>query len=345
MSTYPISSTLGYKTCKIHTVTVENMRYIAITQGDPAGIGPEIIVRSWTAISQLCLPFGLQPVVFGQPDILELVAKNLCQPQVVPVVSCTHLDIAKLEYGKISAVCGQAAFDSLQAAISEALAGKVAGIVTTPLHKESLALAGHCYPGHTEILADRCGVTDFGMMLYLGSSPRLASPTGLAVVHVTLHTAMRSIFDQITPDSVRKKIVLVHDFMRKMKGTPPKIGVCSLNPHAGEGGLFGDEEITCIRPGIELARHEGMDVTGPLPADTIMLEAVRGRFDAAVAMFHDQGHIALKLLDMYRSVNITLGLPIIRTSVAHGTAFDIAGRGVADPGSLIEAVRVAAMLV
>jgi len=262
------------------------------------------------------------------------------------VVPCGSVDLTKIVPGQVSAEAGQAAFSALNAAISAALNGMVSAIVTAPLHKEALHLAGYDYPGHTEILAARCGVADIdsGMMLYLGASPRLASPTGLAVVHVTLHTAMRNIFSQITFESVLAKAMLVRDFMRRLKGSEPSIGVCSLNPHAGEGGLFGDEEIRIIRPAVEAARQRGLHIEGPLPADTIMPLAMQGRFDAVVAMFHDQGHIALKLLDMHRSVNITLGLPIIRTSVAHGTAFDRAWQGTADPGSLIEAVRVATVL-
>jgi 4-hydroxythreonine-4-phosphate dehydrogenase len=205
-------------------------------------------------------------------------------------------------------------------------------------------MAGCRFPGHTELIATRCGVENFAMMLYLGPSADLKGEHGLAVVHVTLHTAMRTIFDIITQENVLAKIHLANDFMLKMKGQPPAVGVCSLNPHAGEQGLFGQEELNIIAPTVMLACEEGINVSGPFPADTIMLRARDGEFDAVVAMFHDQGHIALKLLGMHQAVNITLGLPIIRTSVAHGTAFDIAWQGKANPTSLIEACRVAGVL-
>jgi 4-phospho-D-threonate 3-dehydrogenase / 4-phospho-D-erythronate 3-dehydrogenase len=216
------------------------------------------------------------------------------------------------------------------------------------------------------LLAHACGVDDFAMMLYLGPADDLLSPFGLAVVHVTLHTAMRNVFAQLTDESILAKARLADRFMsRLMRPTPgganrakatryrgtasasdprPRIGVCSLNPHCGEGGLFGEEERTIIRPAVERGVAEGMRLEGPLATDTLMVQARDGRFDAVVAMYHDQGHIALKLLGMQRAVNVTLGLPIIRTSVAHGTAFDIAWQRQAETGSMIEAIRVASRL-
>ena len=228
--------------------------------------------------------------------------------------------------------------------MSHAKENTIDAIVTAPIHKAALHRAGYHYPGHTEIFAEQCGVNNYAMMLYLGAGENLRGQYGLAVVHVTLHTAMKTIFEQMTTESVLAKIRLADGFMRRIidpNDHPPHIGVCSLNPHAGEEGLFGDEEIRIIRPAIEQAIAEGLQATGPMPADTIMVDAKNGKYDAVVAMFHDQGHIALKLLGMYRAVNITLGLPIIRTSVAHGTAFDKAWQGIADPGSLLEAVRIA----
>ncbi|MGL6196978.1 MAG: 4-hydroxythreonine-4-phosphate dehydrogenase PdxA [Thermoguttaceae bacterium] len=348
---------------------------LAITQGDPAGIGPEIIASAWPKIYQY------EPVVLGHPATLEKavkLSKNSAkvkkidsidelknhgfdfEANTIPCIKVVDDESADAEYGKISGVAGKAAFDAISAAIDLAKSGKVAGIVTAPINKESLHLAGFNYPGHTEILAEKCGCSDFGMMLYLGPGDYLGGKDGLAVVHVTLHTAMRNIFEQITIESVSQKIALIRDFMKKVKNAceetgakngaitdekiEPKIGVCSLNPHAGENGLFGTEELKIIAPAVEAAKKNGVNVEGPFPADTIMVQAKQGRFDAVVAMFHDQGHIALKLLGMFSAVNITLGLPIIRTSVAHGTAFEIAGKGIADPGSMIEAVRVAQRL-
>ena len=333
---------------------------IAITLGDPAGIGPELIVASWSEI------YRYNPIVFGHPTILRNAIKlrnvdlniveidNINQTRSerfvatanrIPCLKVVDDDAANVPYGKVDSKAGKAAYDSIVHAVDSALARQVDAIVTPPIQKESLNLAGYHYPGHTELLAEKCGVSDFAMMLYLGPGENLSGKEGLAVVHVTLHAAMKTIFEQITVDSVLQKSKLIDAFMGKIKGTKPEIGVCSLNPHAGEGGLFGDEEIRTIRPAIELAKAAGLHISGPYPADTIMVQAKNGRFDAVVAMFHDQGHIALKLLGMYRAVNITLGLPIIRTSVAHGTAFDIAGKGIAQTGSMIEAVRVAHRLL
>jgi 4-hydroxythreonine-4-phosphate dehydrogenase len=207
-----------------------------------------------------------------------------------------------------------------------------------------LHLAGHDYPGHTELLAELCGIQDFAMMLYLGPDERVRGKAGLGVAHVTLHTSLRSVFDQLTPTAIIAKAHLADRVMRCMLGDTPRIGVCALNPHAGEGGLFGNEEETIIAPAVRQAEAEGLRVYGPLPADTLMVRAAAGEFDGVVAMYHDQGHIALKLLGMHRAVNITLGLPIVRTSVAHGTAFDLAWRGRAETSSMVEAVRVASQL-
>jgi 4-hydroxythreonine-4-phosphate dehydrogenase len=182
------------------------------------------------------------------------------------------------------------------------------------------------------------------MMLYLGPDERVRGRAGLGVVHVTLHTALRKVFEQLTPEAIVAKAHLVDGVMRGMLGGRPRIGICALNPHAGEGGLFGSEEQTIIEPAVRQAASQGFDVHGPLPADTLMVRAAAGEFDGVVAMYHDQGHIALKLLGMHRAVNITLGLPIVRTSVAHGTAFDLAWQGRAETSSMVEAVRVASAL-
>jgi 4-hydroxythreonine-4-phosphate dehydrogenase len=215
------------------------------------------------------------------------------------------------------------------------MAGDADGIVTAPLHKEGLHAAGLPYPGHTEILAERTGVKEFAMVLAVGN---------LAVAHVTLHMALREVFRHLTPDAVLEKTRLLDGLLRRLLGRRPRLGVAALNPHASDGGLFGDEEATIIAPAVEAARREEFDASGPWPCDTLFVRARRGDFDGIVAMYHDQGHIALKLLGEGRAVNISAGLPIVRTSVAHGTAYDIAGRGIADHASLIEATRVAALL-
>ncbi len=330
---------------------------IGITMGDPAGIGPEIIAAAWTNPE---LHAWCRPVVVGHPAVLEravqlraspakvveiqTVAQAQPSPRVMPCLASSRGDLSGLEPGRIDPRAGHAAYEAVVCATQLALQGPFDAITTAPLHKEALDRAGHHYPGHTELLAELCGSGTFAMMLYLGPGEPLRGSAGLAVVHVTLHTAMRRVFETLTPEAVLAKARLAQQFMASLKSELPRIGVCALNPHAGEGGLFGDEEESIIRPAVEQGRAEGMLIDGPLPADTLMVHARDGRFDAVVAMYHDQGHITLKLLGMHRAVNVTLGLPIIRTSVAHGTAFDIAWQGRADCRSLLEAVRVASRL-
>ena len=320
------------------------MKTIAITMGDPAGIGPEIIAGAW---EQLRAIPDCRCVIYGHPEVMRRAAALRNTNAEIDCLACCPDDVLEVPPGVIDPRAGHAAYLSILRAIDDARENIIDAVVTAPIHKAALHRAGYHYPGHTEIFAKQCGVNNYAMMLYLGAGENIAGQHGLAVVHVTLHTAMETIFEQITVESVLAKIYLADRFMRRIIGQSnrlPRIGVCSLNPHAGEEGLFGDEEIRIIRPAIERAIAEGLQVEGPKPADTIMIDARDGRYDAVVAMFHDQGHIALKLLGMYRAVNITLGLPIIRTSVAHGTAFDKAWLGTADTGSLLEAVRVAVKL-
>jgi 4-hydroxythreonine-4-phosphate dehydrogenase len=317
------------------------MKTIAITMGDPAGIGPEIIAAAWEQLQTIP---GCRNVVYGHPQIMRRAAALRNVDAEIDCVTCCSDDVLEVQPGTIDFRAGRAAYQSIVRAIEDAKQHTVDAVVTAPIHKAALHLAGYHYPGHTEIFAEQCGVENYAMMLYLGAGKNLGGQYGLAAVHVTLHTAMKTIFEQITTESVLAKIRLADGFMRQIMGSHnrlPCIGVCSLNPHAGEEGLFGDEEIQIIEPAIRWATAEGLHVEGPKPADTIMIDAKNGQYDAVVAMFHDQGHIALKLLGMYRAVNVSLGLPIVRTSVAHGTAFDKAWQGIADPGSLLEAVRVA----
>ena len=209
----------------------------------------------------------------------------------------------------------------------------------------ALHLAGRKFPGHTEILAEVCGVQDFGMMLFLPSGGAVKSPLGLGVVHVTLHTSIRRVPDLLTSKGVAEKIELIDGFMRRIGCPTPRVAVCALNPHAGEEGIFGDEESRIIAPAVQTVLSRGrIHVAGPLPADTLFRRAAAGEFDAVVAMYHDQGHIAFKLIGFQSAVNVTLGLPIVRTSPSHGTAFDIAWQHSADPSGMIEAILVAAKL-
>lgn len=330
---------------------------IAVTMGDVAGVGPEIIVGAWTetVIHEAC-----RPLVVGHPEILRR-AVALWQtrlkvepidapeqaapsPGVIPCLPCGSDDLLQVRPGTLDPRAGEAAYQAVVTATRLALEGRVAAVTTAPLQKEAMHRAGHDFPGHTELLAALCGVRDFAMMLYLGPGHDQPSARGLAVVHVTLHTALRDVFAALRPEAILTKARLADQFMRRLDGIRPRIGVCALNPHAGEGGLFGDEERLIIQPAVEQGRAEGLKLDGPLAVDTLMVQARDGRYDAVVAMYHDQGHIALKLMGMHRAVNVTLGLPIVRTSVAHGTAFDIAWQRRAEVGGLVEALRVASRL-
>ena len=237
--------------------------------------------------------------------------------------------------GAVSAEGGRAAAAAVQAAVADALAGRVAGIVTAPLHKESLRAAGHPWPGHTELLAEAAGVSDVAM-LFVGG--------GLRVALLTIHRSLRSVPDAVTRAETERIVRLVHRELPRLGATQRRIAVCGLNPHAGEHGLFGCEDEDVLRPAVEALRAEGLSVSGPLPADTVFVRAVQGEFDAVVAAYHDQGLVPVKLLAFGRAVNVTLGLPFVRTSVDHGTAFDIAASGRADPGSLLAAMALAVEL-
>jgi 4-hydroxythreonine-4-phosphate dehydrogenase len=319
---------------------------LLLTMGDVAGIGPEVIARAWPALPSLC-----RPVVVGDPlwlrRALEMIGARAevravrapseveATPALLPCLAAGAVDLRAVLPGQVSAAAGRAAYDFLCAAIDLAKAGAADGIVTAPLHKEGLHAAGLPYPGHTEVLAERTGVREFAMVLAVGD---------LAVAHVTLHMALRDVFRHLSSAAVREKVHLLDRLQRRLLGRAPRLGVAALNPHASDGGLFGDEEADLIAPAVAAARAEGVDASGPWPADTLFVRARRGDFDGVVAMYHDQGHIALKLLGEGRAVNISAGLPIVRTSVAHGTAYDIAWQGKADAAGLVEAVRVAAKL-
>lgn len=330
---------------------------IALTLGDIAGIGPEVVAR---AIADSRLAEWCRPIVVGHPEILRQAFRqtrlpvqirqiaSLAEPlpefSEIAVFNPWNDSVLGVPLGQVDGRAGRAAYEYLVAAARAALRGEIDGITTAPLNKAALSLAGLKYPGHTEILAEECGVDDFGMMLYLPPGDRIKSPKGLGVVHVTLHTSIRSVPDLISTAGVREKIGLIYGYMQRIECPNPRIAVCALNPHAGEDGLFGDEEIRLIAPAIQDARKAGISVQGPLPADTLMKRAVAGEFDAVVAMYHDQGHIAFKLVGFDSAVNVTLGLPIVRTSPSHGTAFDIAGQNRADAAGLLQAVRIASLL-
>ena len=319
---------------------------IAVTMGDPAGIGPEIVAK---LVAMADLP--ARPIVVGDVGVMQRAAQSYGggqdireiasvdevspSPGVIEVLQAgSPLDAPPL--GKVDATCGQAAFDAVRLAINLAKAGEISAIVTAPINKEALSAAGILYPGHTEMLADFGGAQKVAMML---------ANESLRVVLVTIHCSLREAIERITFDSVSEAIKLAHDGTRQFGIERPRVAVAGLNPHAGEGGLFGREEIEVIAPAIALAREAGIDVSGPWPGDTVFMQARQGRFDVVVAQYHDQGLIPVKYMGLEDGVNVTLGLPFVRTSPDHGTAFDIAGKGVADPASMKTALVQAARLV
>lgn len=318
---------------------------IAITMGDAAGIGPEIIIK---ALSHQELFDKCRPFVIGDTAILQraarLMGRNISLNAFTEIeqavfekgtIDCLNLDLLddNLPIGHVSKEAGNAAFRYLEKAINLANQNKISAICTAPLNKEALHLAGHMYPGHTEILAELTDTDEYAMML--------AAPN-LKVIHVTTHVGLIKAVEMINPERVYNVIKLADDTLKRAGIAAPKIAVCGINPHAGENGLFGNgEEEEKIIPAVEKAAAEGINVVGPLPADTLFFRGIRGDFDIIVAMYHDQGHGPIKVLGLESGVNITVGLPIIRTSVDHGTAFDIAGKGIASEDSLLEALRLA----
>jgi 4-hydroxythreonine-4-phosphate dehydrogenase len=321
---------------------------IAITMGDAAGIGPEIIMKALASpeVRAMC-----KPLVIGDAERLRVAGglvssrlhvESLDDPAEASYghgnVECIDLDLvpADLPFGVTSAVAGEAAFRYVERAVRIVEAGHAHAICTAPLSKEALHAAGHKYPGHTELLAALTHTPEVSMMLV---APKLR------VIHVTTHMGLLDAIERIDAPLVGRVIARAHETLARAGIVNPRIGVCGINPHAGENGLFGrGEEAAKIDPAVREARVRGINVKGPLPADTLFFLAARGDFDIVVAMYHDQGHGPIKVLGLESGVNITIGLPVVRTSVDHGTAFDIAGKGVADERSLIEALRQAAAL-
>jgi len=333
---------------------------LAVTMGDPAGIGPEIIVKALkdSRLYDICIP-----VVIGDANSIEYAATrivhssaaiNIVQnprdargvPGTIDIYPLSDLDLSDIELGKLDARCGNAAFQAVRTAIELALAGKVDGTVTAPLNKEAIHLAGHHFDGHTEIYAKLTGTKSYSMMLADGK---------LRVAHVTTHMPLAKVSQALTLERILEVIRLGHEACCNLGIARPRIGVSGFNPHAGENGIFGTEEQTTIGPAVEKARQEGIDATGPYPPDTVFCRAAGGGFDLVVAMYHDQGHIPLKMQSFIyddattswsgmTGVNVTLGLPVIRASVDHGTAFENAGKNVASQQSMINAIEYAAML-
>lgn len=333
---------------------MEERLIIGITMGDPASIGPEITVK---ALSLEEIYHKCRPLVIGDADVMEaairIVGKDgikihpvhsvdeaLFEPGTIDVYDMGLVDMDQLERGKVSAMAGEAAFRYVEKVIQMALAGEVDGTVTNAFSKEAINLAGHHYSGHTEVYADMTGTKKYTMML---------AHENMRVVHVSTHVSLREACERVKKDRVLEVIRIAYQACRNLGIQQPKIGVAGLNPHSGENGLFGREEIEEIIPAIEAANGEGIFAEGPVPPDTVFSKARGGWYDMVVAMYHDQGHIPLKVVgfvynqeqqkwDAVAGVNITLGLPIVRASVDHGTAFDQAGQGVANELSLMNAI-------
>jgi 4-hydroxythreonine-4-phosphate dehydrogenase len=330
---------------------------LGVTMGDPAGIGPEIAAK---ALAEPSVRNKARPLVIGDARVMAVAARIARPPQEVrplarvseatfapdriEVLDLANADPAAFTVGRVSAVCGRAAYEYIERGVRLCQEGAITGIVTAPVNKEALAAAGVRHSGHTEILAELTGTKAYAMLL-MGKE--------LRVIHVTTHVALRRVPELVTRERVLRTIRLGHRAMQDLGIARPRLAVCGLNPHAGESGLFGEEEQIAIGPAIDDARSEGVDATGPYPADTLMSRAAGGEFDCVVAMYHDQGHTPVKALGFrydeakkawtgLSGVNVTVGLPILRVSVDHGTAFDRAGTGTANPESMVEAILVAA---
>jgi 4-hydroxythreonine-4-phosphate dehydrogenase len=338
---------------------------IAITLGDPAGIGPEIIVKAFRdapGVTQGCFVAGdLETVrraarALAAPGSLALSVALIdapadaaaVPPRCIPVLQATSHPPSPIALGEISAAAGRIAGDCVVWAARAALRGELAAIVTAPLHKEALAAAGFAFPGHTELLQAEAAAHLGRPVAELPVRMMLANDE-LRTVLVSIHMSLREAIEAVTIDSVLQTLRIAHHALAAVLGRAPKIGVAGLNPHAGEGGLFGSEEREIISPAIAAARAEGIDADGPHAPDTVFMRARAkrqgaGEFDVVIAMYHDQGLIPVKYLGVEKGVNVTLGLPLVRTSPDHGTAFDIAGTGLADASSLIEAIRMARAL-
>lgn len=321
---------------------------LGVTMGDPSGSGAEILAKALALpeVRAMC-----RPVVVGDGETMrravrtvgsdmpvrsiERVSDASHDPRVIEVLDLHNVDQGKLEYGKVQAASGQAAYEYIELAVRLAQQGETGAVVTSGINKESLNLAGHHFAGHTEILAHLCGVRSVCMLLVAGN---------FRVSHVSTHVSLRQAIERARKPRIMDVIRLTDEAVRRLGVPQPRLAVAGLNPHSGEGGLFGDEEINEIAPAVEAARVEGFNVVGPVPPDTVFFRMTDGQYDAVVAMYHDQGHIPTKVLAFDTGVNVTLGLPIIRTSVDHGTVFGKAGKGTARPDSMIAALRLGAQM-
>jgi 4-hydroxythreonine-4-phosphate dehydrogenase len=306
---------------------------LALTLGDPAGIGPEVVLR---ALAHPDRPAATVTVYGPSRALADRVGRFGLKPLQALDAALVNVPLAgPVPLGRVSEEGGRAAADAVLRAVEDAKAGKVDALVTAPLNKESLRAAGHPWPGHTEMLAEAAGVPDVAMMFVGG---------GLRVALLTIHRSLAEVPEALSEDEACRVGRLVHRELPRFNASTRRIAFCGVNPHAGESGLFGDEEDRVLRPAVARLRGEGLEVSGPFPADSLFVRAVRGEFDAVIAAYHDQGLIPVKLLAFGHAVNVTLGLPFVRTSVDHGTGFDIASAGTADPRSFVEAMSLAVAL-
>ena len=316
------------------------MKYLGITMGDPAGIGPEISLK----VLEKNKEYREYSIIYGSISILEYYKEKLKLKDIkfniikntkefkkdyINVIQVFDIDMKDITIGKVSGLCGEAAYKYIERAIQDALQGDIAVVITAPINKEALNKGGYHYEGHTEIFAKLTNTKKYAMLLWSEK---------LSVVHVSTHCSLQDACRKVTKDRVLNVIELSGKFLQQLGVKEPRIAVAGLNPHSGEAGLFGTEEIEHIIPALNQAKKDNWKVEGPIPPDTVFLKAYRKEYDVVVAMYHDQGHIPIKLLAFDEGVNVTLGLPIIRTSVDHGTAFDIAGKGIASEKSILKAL-------
>ena len=310
---------------------MKNLPKIALTMGDPAGIGPELVVRAATnaAIRKIA-----DISIYGCPDIIGKASAKFAGNRKVKIVDTGDLKFSKVPVGKTDSRCGIEAWNAIVCAAKDVMSRKMDALVTAPVNKASINKAGIPFTGHTELIAELCGVANFAMMQSSGN---------LRVVFATTHIPLQKVSETLTEKRIIEVTELVYEAIRQEGIKKPVLACAALNPHAGESGYMGKEEIRMIIPALKKIRKKGIDIRGPFPPDTLFIKEIREKFDGIVSMYHDQGHIPFKMLAFEKGVNSTLGLPIIRTSVDHGTAFDIAWKGKADTGSLFAAVRLAAL--
>ncbi|HEY0826307.1 MAG TPA: 4-hydroxythreonine-4-phosphate dehydrogenase PdxA [Ramlibacter sp.] len=335
------------------------MKPIAITMGDPAGIGPEIIAEAYAQAPELtrdtfvvgdvdCVRRGARSAAGGRPPLAVAGIEGIAEaaevpPRCIPVLQAGAPPAQLPPVGRVSAEAGRLAADAVLWAAQAALRGDIAALVTAPLHKEALSAAGVPFPGHTELLQAQAAL-HAGVAVEQMPVRMMLANDELRTVLVSIHVSLRQALDAVTHERVLETLRITDATLRRSLGRRPRIAVAGLNPHAGEGGLFGREELDVIVPAMQAAEREGLDLHGPFAPDTVFMRARRGEFDVVVAMYHDQGLIPVKYLGVEKGVNVTLGLPLVRTSPDHGTAFDIAGTGRADASSLLEALRMARRL-